>query len=309
MAQKQYIYPLSTYIHKITQQLLPVYHQYTSAQVQAWRILEQVTHKTHAQLLARVMIELTHEQYCQVQETIRLHVHNNMPLEYIFGSVEFLGLSINLEPPVLIPRPETEYWCAQLINLFTQYSYTQVADFSIADVCTGSGCIALAFAAHFPQAQVYALDKADYACNLARYNAQKNKLFNCTIIQSDLFSALDTTQQFDLIVSNPPYISLREWHTLDPSVKKWEAYEALVAEDNGLALITELLKQARTRLRTHKKTTHSVPQVPQVVLEIGYNQGEAVKNLCLDYGYTQVTLETDLAGHDRVITARFDHHT
>jgi release factor glutamine methyltransferase len=303
MAHRQHVYVVSTFIHALTHQILPVYQQYNQAHRQAWRLLEYISQKTHAQLLAHTTVELTHKQHCKLQESIYLHVQKYMPLEYIFGSVEFLGLTITLEPPVLIPRPETEYWCSQLINLFTQYKYTHLSNFSIADVCTGSGCIALAFASHFPQAHVYALDKADYACRLARYNAQRNTIVNCTVVQSDLFSALESTQEFDLIVSNPPYISPCEWYTLDPSVKKWEAYEALVADDSGLALISELLKQARMRFRTHKKSTYPLPHI---ALEIGYNQGEAVKKLCLQYGYTQITLETDLAGHDRLITARYD---
>ena len=298
-----YSYTIHTLIHTVIQQLLPAYQHEEQAQRQAWYILGHITHKTQAQLHAYTHIELTCAQQNKLQEIIQAHVHNHMPLEYSIGSVDFLGLTLKLKPPILIPRPETEYWCAQLIEQLSKQTYSSLTDFYNADVCTGSGCIALAFAKYFPQAHVYALDTAEYACKLAQENAHNNSITNCTVIQSNLFSALDPALQFDLIVSNPPYISYNEWLTLDPSVKKWEAYEALVADNNGLAIIEQLLDQARTRLRTPQKFTDLV--TPQLVLEIGHNQGEAVKNLCLQYGYTHVTIQQDLAGHDRVVTAVF----
>ena len=287
-------------IEDIIQRLSERYDEPVARQ-QAWWILEAVTGTTRAHLMTERDIVLTGAQRTTLNQWLDQHLNEHKPLQYILGWVPFCGLRITVRPPTLIPRPETEEWCARLITLIRD---TGVRTFSLFDLCTGSGCVALALAKAFPDAHIYASDIDEDALALARENAQQNTITNVTFVQSDLFEAF-RDQCFDIIVANPPYISQTEWESLAPSVRKWESKKALVASHEGRSLIEQIIDGAARHLRAHELFRDH--NVPMLVIEIGYRQAAPVSAYMREHGYTSVHVWHDVAGKDRVVCGRVAH--
>ena len=264
----------------------------------AWWLLEKVTGKSTTELIAHANKPLSPVEKTALATITKELCEEHKPLQYILGSIPFLSLEITVRPPILIPRPETEYWCSVIIEQLKNLKNERL---TILDLCTGSGCIALAFAQSFPQAHVYAVDLSSDACGLTEENALRNNITNITIVQSDLFSVLPREVKFDLIVSNPPYISPQEWTTLEESVRRWEDTSALVAEQGGLALLKKIIQEAPAWLSCNKEM--AARGMPELVLEIGSTQGEAVLSLCREFGYKKIMVHEDQFKRDRFVTA------
>jgi release factor glutamine methyltransferase len=255
-------------------------------------ILEAITKKKIAQLIAQDTIQLSEQQQATLTSWLDRIVNEHMPLQYLLGSVPFCNLDILVEPPILIPRPETEEWTTWLIEQLRPLKHTKL---QILDICSGSGCISLALAQALPHATVIAVA-------LGRKNAAHNKTANITFVQSDLFNEVVSDKLFDLVVSNPPYISFAEFENLDTSVTTWEDPQALVAEDEGLAILRAIIEQAPDFLKFNQEMFDK--HIPQVVLEIDYDQGHKVAQSMQENGYTDVTVHKDLEGKDRWVTGR-----
>lgn len=283
-------------IHAYTTDRLSTLYDADQASIIAWWLLEALTQQSRSQLLATTH-SFSDEQQALLVTWLDEHINHHKPLAYIIGSVPFCDLTIHVQPPLLIPRPETEEWVTHFIE---QLKKENITTFSLLDMCTGTGCIALAIAHAFPQATVYAIDIDDQAVACARENAHKNNITNVTFVQSDLFTALHN-QQFDFIVSNPPYIAHDEAASLDASVREWESPRALFADDDGYGLIKNIIKNAPQYLTSH--TLHS--SLPNLCIEIGYRQGPAVSAYMKEHGYTDVHIQKDYAGHDRVVCGRY----
>ncbi len=277
--------------------LQPLYSSEAVHSIALW-ILAWITSYTHATLVTRAHEELSPEAYRRLQLVIQEHVHEHKPLPYIFGTVPFLSLDLAIQPPLLIPRSETEYWCSWLIESINAQG---APSGTFLDLCCGSGCIGLSLAKAFPHSTVYAVDDSPLACTITTKNAQKYVLSSFHCIQSDLYEALPSTQKFDLIVTNPPYMGIEEWHSLDPSVAQWEDPHALVADHEGLALIETIINQAPLWLSPIPLSN----TIPQLVIECGYKQGPAVKALCEKAGFFSVEVCKDPAGNDRFVTAHY----
>lgn len=264
----------------------------------AWWILEAVMGQSRANLLTHALkVDQLHMQH--VQRYVHDIVSEHKPLAYIIGHVPFGPLSISVEPPILIPRPETEEWVMRILDKIknpTQQKYT------ILDLCTGTGCIALLCAKRLPQSRVYAVDINPQAIALAQKNKQQLGIENVTFITSDLFNNLLPGLKYDLMLSNPPYISGAEYEQLAPSVSIWEDKQALYAQNNGLALIQQIIKQAHGYLQTNSNLL--AMGVNQLYIEIGWQQNKAVTKLMQNQGYVDITNEKDIAGKDRVISGR-----
>ena len=214
------------------------------------------------------------------------------PSAYLVGRKEFYSLSFKVTPAVLIPRPDSEYLVVEALEVLKAAGHETPR---LADVGTGSGCLAVAVAQRSPQAQIVAIDRSPEALAVARENARAHKVADrIDFHEGDLFDPLDPSDRFDLIVSNPPYIATPVWETLEPTVKNYEPRLALDGGVDGLEIIRRLIDQAALRLHPGGI----------LALEIGSDQGQAVTSLFTADLWSPPTLQRDHAGHDRVVKAR-----
>jgi release factor glutamine methyltransferase len=287
----------------IADQLAPAYPHADEQRQVAWWLLEKLAEKSEATLIAHPALELTEAQETTLAAWINDHVNNHKPLQYILGDVPFADLTIIVEPPLIIPRPETEELCLMLIKQLRALPEKKIR---VLDLCTGTGCIALSIAKALPEAHVYGVDISPQAIALAQRNATHNKISNATFILSDLYTSIDPSLRFDCIVSNPPYISSKEWSALDPMVTEWEDKRGLVAEHNGLAIIEKIVAHAELWLTDNQQMY--LAHVPQLLLEIGYRQGGTVKEIMQKNLFKKIHICKDLEGKDRIITGRIAKH-
>ncbi len=222
------------------------------------------------------------------------------PIQYIIGHVDFWGLRIHVGKGVLIPRPETELLVEEAIRLIRMISGCRddaescPAGLSILDLCTGSGCIALAIAKSFSHADVYGIDKSSAALQYAKRNAEYHGIGNASFIEGDLLGPLSENVRFDCIISNPPYIRRADI----PGLQKEIAYEPIDALDggkDGLDFYRRILQEAPQHL---KKDGF-------VILEIGFEQAEDIRKLATDDGFKDICFVKDYAGIDRIFVGRF----
>jgi release factor glutamine methyltransferase len=225
-----------------------------------------------------------------VQERIK-----GKPIAYILGYVDFLDLRLKVKEPILIPRVETEEWVGNLINLIKAQVPAQ-KKLKILDLCAGSGCIALALAKAFPGFEITGSDIDAQAVSLANENKKSLNLKNINFLQTDLFQGLEV---FDLIVSNPPYLSDREHSVLDSSVRSWESEKALVATDEGLFFYNQILSRAKQHLISNNF------DLPVMICEIGAGQKEALEKIFQKNGFVGVKSQQDLFRRWRVVSGFF----
>ena len=230
------------------------------------------------------------------------------PLQYIIGVVDFLGLHIRVGKGVLIPRPETELLVEEAIKTVrsqksdvrcekptrgkTQKSKSS-SPLCMLDLCTGSGCIALALAREFPTAQVYATDVSSKAIQYAEGNADYNGIKNVTFLKGSLFSPVEKYMLFDLITANPPYIGSSDIDGLQREVRDWEPVEALDGGADGLDFYRAILSKAAGYLKASG----------WIFFELGFGQSEDVAELAGKAGLKNIELIKDFAGIDRVLKA------
>ncbi len=205
------------------------------------------------------------------------------PVAYITGEREFWSMSLHVTPDTLIPRPETE----RLVELALERIPAR-ADWTIVDLGTGSGAIALAIASERPNCRVIATDRSLAALAVAQDNAQKHHLRHIRFVHADWLD-FKHDRQYSMILSNPPYIEKNDPHLCQGDVR-FEPHTALVSPQQGLADIRKIAQQSLTRLVAGG----------YLLVECGYRQGEAVVACMQDSGYDKVLLEQDTAGRDRV---------
>jgi len=225
----------------------------------------------------------------EFEALVARRVHRE-PLAYILGRQEFWGLTFNVSPDVLIPRPESELIVEAALDLSSAQGHIG----SIADVCTGSGCLAVALARELGHAQVAATDLSDRAISVARGNAARHDVDGrITFVRADLLDPFDGP--FDLIVSNPPYVPEKDRAGLAPEVRDHEPAMALFAGHDGLSVIRRLIDQARARLKPGAA----------LIFEIGFGQAAQVAGLISSApGLTMVDLRRDLQGVPRTAVAQ-----
>ncbi len=227
---------------------------------------------------------------------------NGEPVAYILGQKEFWSLNLFVNESTLIPRPETELLVETALSLYLDDKTSCVR--RVADLGTGTGAIALALASEKPHWQLTAIDRSQAACDLAEANRQAYGLDNVTIRLSHWMEAL-SADQFDMIVSNPPYIEPNDPHLTQGDVR-YEPRSALVADNSGLSDIEIIADQA---------IQHLLP-MGYVLIEHGYQQGEAVKAILQQAGFQQCRVLNDMVGHPRITLGQYvqqennqgDHH-
>ena len=211
------------------------------------------------------------------------------PLQYITGHQEFFGLDFKVNPAVLIPRPETELIVEAGLELLKDNTAPYFADLG-----TGSGCIAVSLLHELPNARALATDVSPAALQVARSNAARHGVSDrLRLIESDGFAALDLTESFALIVSNPPYVSDEEMKTLQREVRR-EPLAALAGGPDGFSIIRRLLRDAPAFLRVSG----------HLVFEIGFRQDEMVCKSIDTHVWELIEIRKDLQGIPRAVVLR-----
>lgn len=210
------------------------------------------------------------------------------PLQYLLGVTEFWSLEFKVTPSVLIPRADTEILVEEALA-------RAGSEGQLLDVGTGSGAIVISLASELPNWQMTGLDISPAALEIALENVAKNRVGQqIQLIQGDLAEL--PAQQYDLIVSNPPYIARDEWDGLMPEVRCFEPQLALLAENDGLDCYQKLAAQAPDRLKPNG----------WLLVEIGYEQADTVKALLLTVGLNDIFVREDYSGQPRVVGGRLN---
>lgn len=210
------------------------------------------------------------------------------PLQYIIGSVEFYGLPFNVNSSVLIPRPETEILVDEIIN-----HCKEMKELSILDIGTGSGNIAVALACNLPNSRITATDISKEALEIAEKNSIMNKTENqVNFVQNDILNNDLKENDFDVIVSNPPYVSGKDFENLRPELKVYEPRRALTDDSDGFIYYRAITSGARRLLKSKGRLFY----------EIGQGQSAVVRNIFEENNFSRIQIKNDYLNIERVIS-------
>lgn len=250
--------------------------------------------RADARILLSFVMECPREKFIAHPETVvpRRNVETflalvdrvaqGFPVPYILGKQSFWSRDFFVTPDVLIPRPDTETLVEFVINRAKFQSTVRIADLG-----TGSGCIAVTLALELPQSQVTATDVSPEALIIAHKNSRKYHAGNITFREGSWFHALTADSRFDYIVSNPPYIEPDDDHLKN---LRYEPIGALTDGDNGLSCLEEIIHEAPRWLSDHGC----------LAVEHGYDQGAACRELFHKAGFKEIATQKDLGGNDRI---------
>jgi release factor glutamine methyltransferase len=285
-----------------------------SPRLNAETLLMFVLGVNRAYLYAHPELELNPEEQANYDQVIAQRA-TGMPSQYITGHQEFWGLDFVVTPAVLIPRPETEHLVETVIEIIREQHDQGGSELKIVDVGAGSGCVALALANELPFAEVYATDISAEALEIASANAvrlqldSRVKFLQCDVLQPLSNSVIlsddvspgrrtsvqtDVLHDLDFVVSNPPYVAYSEADRVQRSVKEFEPQAAVFAGEYGLDVITRLIAQGHTALKSGG----------WLAMEIGYSMRDQVLALLDPTLWDDVRVVPDLQGIPRVIAAR-----
>lgn len=249
-------------------------------------LLGHVTGKARTYILAFGETALTAQQSAELETQLSRRARGE-PVAHLVGQREFWSLPLFVSPVTLIPRPDTECLVEQALARLPS------APCQILDLGTGTGAIALALASERPDCRVTAVDFIPDAVALAARNAAHLAMTNVSVLQSNWFSALEG-QQFDMIVSNPPYIDEIDPH-LEQGDVRFEPKTALVAADSGLADLAHIIREGRRFLASGGF----------MLLEHGWMQGAAVRDIFREAGYHNVATCRDYGGNERLTLGQY----
>ena len=232
-------------------------------------------------------LRIDEHQHYQLGEAVK-RLLSGEPVQYVTGMSRFGDLLIKVSPAVLIPRPETEEMVQKICA-----SMPKEKTMRIWDIGTGSGCIAIALAKQFPNAEVIAFDVSEEALQIAKENAECNGA-KVTFVQDDVMNPTSDffTQPVDLMVSNPPYVCDSERASMEANVLDWEPEKALfVPDDDPLRFYRQILALAKKQLNPNG----------QVWFEINERMGEELVSLCREMGFSNAEVLEDFAGKPRFV--------
>lgn len=249
----------------------------------AWLLLAMVCKVDHTYYYMHMEEELMPEQQDEYRVVIRKRAEH-VPLQYITGEQEFMGLPFKVNSNVLIPRQDTETLVEEALKVIRP-------GMKVLDMCTGSGCILISILKNVLNVEGVGCDISKQALIVAKENAKLNNVV-ATFERSDLFDHV--TETFDVIVSNPPYIRTEEIATLMPEVCQFEPVGALDGKEDGLFFYRKMIAESSKYLNPNGV----------ILFEIGYDQGQDVSLILKEAGYKDVQIVKDLAQNDRVVIGR-----
>ncbi len=252
------------------------------AKTDAWLLLSAACRMERSFYYLHMEEEVPQDEFDEYEIALKKRAEH-VPLQYIVGETEFMGLKFKVNSSVLIPRQDTETLVEEALKVVQP-------GMKVLDLCTGSGCIIISILHSVPGVDGCATDISKQALNVARENAKLNDV-QVMFEQSDLFDRVAGV--YDVIVSNPPYIASAEILKLMPEVQLFEPQEALDGKEDGLFFYREIASGAKDYLTSGGR----------LLLEIGYDQGGAVSSLLADAGFTEVRVIRDFARNDRVVSA------
>ncbi len=250
----------------------------------AWLLLAMICKMDRTYYYMHMDDELTTEQISEFESMLKKRAEH-VPLQYITGEQEFMGLPFKVNSSVLIPRQDTETLVAEALKIIKP-------GMKLMDMCTGSGCILISILRKIPGVEGIGYDISKQALNVAKENAKLNEVV-AEFERSDLFEAV--TDTFDVIVSNPPYIPTDVIATLMPEVAQFEPMNALDGKEDGLYFYRRIVAECKQYLNIGGT----------ILFEIGHDQGETVSQLLTDANFSNVRVVKDLAGNDRVVIGEF----
>jgi len=229
--------------------------------------------------------EITEAEKEKIREMLKKRAVDKLPVQYILGYEEFYGRRFEVNKAVLIPRPETERLVEECIKRLTETNGKFVLD-----IGAGSGAIGVSIAKELPNTKVLACDLSEDALEVAKLNAEKLEATNIKFIKSDVFSEIKY-KEFDLIVSNPPYIPQEEYENLQVEVKLHEPQMALTDTKDGYYFYKKISREAPNYLKSGGV----------LAFEVGYNQSEEIKLFMEKQGFKNVVVIKDYEGIDRMV--------
>lgn len=259
-----------------------------NARLDAEYIFAHVLGVKRAALVLNFDDEISEENKNLIRQYIIRRGKHREPLQYIIKEWEFYGRTFKVSEGVLIPRPDTEILVEQCVMLMKE-----IENPKILDVGTGSGAISITLAKELPDSEVLGLDISDEALKIAVENRELNEALNLKFLKSDVFKNV-RDKNYDLIVSNPPYIPMEEYNELMPEVKKYEPKMALTDGGDGYYFYRKISEESMDYLKNGG----------YLAFEVGYNQGETVSQLMEKNGFRVVGRVADYAGIERVIIGR-----
>lgn len=257
-------------------------HDIADADVDAWYLLAHVFHLSRADYYLNEAKEVSEDEIERYMSLVRRRARN-IPLQYIIGVQEFMGHVFEVNKNVLIPRQDTETLVEEILKVCKNKS--------VLDMCTGSGCIIISLAKLGGITEAVGVDISEDALKVAKRNAQNLKV-EVKYIKSNLFHKVQGS--YDIIVSNPPYIPTEEIENLMPEVKDHEPILALDGNQDGLDFYRKIAECAPKYLNKDG----------YIFLEIGHDQGLAVKEMFQTQGFYDIEIKKDLSGLDRVVFGR-----
>lgn len=210
------------------------------------------------------------------------------PLQYILGETEFMGLPFLVDTSVLIPRPETEILVEKGLEAIREIARTPMR---ILDIGTGCGNIAISLSYYSPGVSVTAIDISADALNTAGKNLERHRVPGVALVHADLFAGFLPGARFEMVVSNPPYVSLEEFPSLQPEIRLFEPRIATTDEADGLRFLRRILVFAKERLADGGA----------LLVELAHDQENDAKRMATEHGFTNVTVHPDISGVPRVL--------
>lgn len=250
------------------------------AATDAWYLLEFVTGVSRQAYFMNAQVELEKEQ----ESTYRTYIEmrkSHIPLQHITGEQEFMGFTFQVNEHVLVPRQDTEVLVESVLDVLD-------SERKVLDMCTGSGCILISLMKLGNEVQGTGVDISTKALEVAKQNAKRLGV-TPTFLHSDLFE--NVSGRYDIIVSNPPYIRTKVIEELADEVKLHDPMIALDGKEDGLYFYRKIIAESPNYLENGGG----------LYFEIGHDQGEDVKTLMIERGFSDVTVKKDLAGLDRVV--------